>query len=168
MRSLRSMLLGFVLAILANQALGAGSTVQFGRFLDELKALFLEDGRKIQLLTDYRYEDPSREVWKAQKDFVSDGASIPRPLWSVVGSPLTGRYRNASVIHDYYCDAKSRNWRDTHRAFYFGMRANGVNAVQAKTMYYAGAPMRRQHGRAMRRQVVVREAAEDVRDLDHG
>jgi hypothetical protein len=31
-----------------------------------------------------------------------------------------------------------------------------------------GAPMRRQYGRAMRRQVVVRKAAEDVRDLDHG
>ena len=31
-----------------------------------------------------------------------------------------------------------------------------------------GAPVRRQDGRAMRRQIVVREAAEDVRDLDHG
>jgi len=31
-----------------------------------------------------------------------------------------------------------------------------------------GTPMRRQHRRAMRRQVVVREAAEDIRDLDHG
>jgi hypothetical protein len=30
-----------------------------------------------------------------------------------------------------------------------------------------GAPVRRQYGRAMRRQIVVREAAEDVRDLDH-
>ena len=30
-----------------------------------------------------------------------------------------------------------------------------------------GAPVRRQDGRAMRRQIVVREAAEDVRDLDH-
>ena len=30
-----------------------------------------------------------------------------------------------------------------------------------------GAPMRRRHRRAMSRQVLVREAAKDVRDLDH-
>jgi hypothetical protein len=31
-----------------------------------------------------------------------------------------------------------------------------------------GAPVRRQHRRAMDRLVVIREAAEDLRDLDHG
>jgi len=31
-----------------------------------------------------------------------------------------------------------------------------------------GAPMRRQHRRTMDRLVVIREAAEDFRDLDHG
>src|SRR5215471_9062441 len=30
-----------------------------------------------------------------------------------------------------------------------------------------GAPVRRQDRRAMRRQIAIREAAEDVRDLDH-
>ena len=30
-----------------------------------------------------------------------------------------------------------------------------------------GAPVRRQYGRAMRRQIVVRETVEDLRDLDH-
>ena len=31
-----------------------------------------------------------------------------------------------------------------------------------------GAPVRRRHRRAMDRLVVIREAAEDLRDLDHG
>jgi hypothetical protein len=31
-----------------------------------------------------------------------------------------------------------------------------------------GAPMRRQHRRPMRCQIVVRKTAEDIRDLDHG
>jgi len=30
----------------------------------------------------------------------SDGASIPKLLWRVVGSPLTGPYRNQAILHD--------------------------------------------------------------------
>ena len=32
--------------------------------------------------------------------FVTDGASIPRYLWSIVGSPWTGNYPQAAVVHD--------------------------------------------------------------------
>jgi hypothetical protein len=117
--------------------LAAAAHERYGRFLDELTVLLLDEGRKVKLLKDYRYEDPAKDIWKANKDFVSDGASIPRPLWPIIGSPLTGRYRNAAIIHDYYCSIKSRAWRDTHRAFFFAMRANGVSAVHARTMYYA-------------------------------
>src|SRR5712692_9140850 len=33
-------------------------------------------------------------------------ASIPRAFWSVIGGPLEGQYRNASVFHDVACDQK--------------------------------------------------------------
>jgi len=55
-------------------------------------------------------------------------------IWSIIGAPFTGRYREASVVHDYYCDTKSERWQDTHRVFYDGMRANGVDAATAKLM----------------------------------
>lgn len=33
--------------------------------------------------------------------FLSDGASIPRLLWTLVGSPWSGDYVQAAVVHDY-------------------------------------------------------------------
>ncbi|MBC8373993.1 MAG: DUF1353 domain-containing protein [Planctomycetes bacterium] len=30
----------------------------------------------------------------------TDGASIPRFFWRIIGPPMTGRYRQAAVIHD--------------------------------------------------------------------
>lgn len=34
------------------------------------------------------------------KGFVTDFASIPRPLWPVVGGPADGKYRKIAVVHD--------------------------------------------------------------------
>ena len=36
----------------------------------------------------------------APKGTPTDGASIPRFFWRLIGSPLTGAYRKAAVIHD--------------------------------------------------------------------
>lgn len=68
---------------------------------------------------------------------VVDGASIPWGLWSIIGSPWTGLYREASVTHDYYCETKTKDWKEIHRMFFDGMMANGVNSTQAKIMYAA-------------------------------
>ena len=64
------------------------------------------------------------------------GPPIPRVLW-ISYPPFTGQYRSAAVIHDYYCDKKSRSWRDTHEVFYNATRAAGVKETIAKTMYAA-------------------------------
>jgi hypothetical protein len=66
-----------------------------------------------------------------------DGASIPKVFWSIVGGPYTGLYRNASVIHDYYCDVRTRPWKEVHRMFYDAMLASGVDKMKAKLMYLA-------------------------------
>src|SRR4051812_31635812 len=66
-----------------------------------------------------------------------DGASIPQALWSIVGSPFTGKYVQASVIHDYYCDVRVRRWQHVHRIFYEAMLVSGVSETRAKIMYAA-------------------------------
>jgi hypothetical protein len=66
-----------------------------------------------------------------------DGASIPRPLWSIIGAPFTGRYVEASVIHDHYCDTQARHWKAVHKVFLEGMLARGVDKLQAQLMYLA-------------------------------
>ena len=34
----------------------------------------------------------------------TDFASIPRIMWRIIGSPASGKYREAAVIHDWLCD----------------------------------------------------------------
>jgi hypothetical protein len=58
-------------------------------------------------------------------------------LWSVAGSPYTGEYRNASVVHDVACVKRDHSWQDVHRMFYEACRAGGVGEQKAKLMYAA-------------------------------
>jgi hypothetical protein len=95
------------------------------------------DGRSMTLLHELRYTDPNGVVWVAPAGSVVDGASIPRSLWSFMGGPFEGRYRNASVLHDVSYDQKDRPPQDCDRMFYNAMRCSGVGAVEAKTMYYS-------------------------------
>jgi hypothetical protein len=75
--------------------------------------------------------------WAVPSGAKVDGASIPRGLWTIFGAPFTGKYRKASVVHDHFCDSKTRPWEATHRAFYDAMLASGEDIVRAKLMYYA-------------------------------
>mgnify|MGYP001792979849 CR=1 FL=1 len=59
-----------------------------------------------------RYVDPKGHVWVAPASSVVDGASIPRSLWTFMGGPFEGKYRNASVLHDVADDQKNRPRED--------------------------------------------------------
>ncbi len=96
-----------------------------------------QDGRTMTLLNELRYTDPKGVVWIAPAGSVIDGASIPRALWSFMGGPFEGKYRNASVLHDVGYDRKNKPPAEVDRMFYNAMRCSGVGAVEAKTMYYA-------------------------------
>lgn len=96
------------------------------------------DGRPTFILLDsFTFTDPNGFKWEAPKNWEVDGASIPQLAWSLVGGPMSGKYIHASVIHDRYCELKNRTAHDTHRNFYYGMKANGVSEVKASLMYWA-------------------------------
>ncbi len=103
-----------------------------GKFVAE----FLNDGRLVRLVEPFGYVDPFGMNWDVPANIRVDGASIPRVLWSL-GSPFTGKYRDASVIHDYFCDIRSRTWGAVHRVFYDAMITSGVHKAQAVVMYAA-------------------------------
>ena len=109
----------------------------FGHFVGTVKTEWIEPNRRMRLLDDFAYVDAKGVEWKAPKGSVVDGASIPQVLWSVVGSPYTGEYRNASVVHDVACEKRDRPWQDVHRMFYEACRAGGVADQKAKLMYAA-------------------------------
>ena len=95
------------------------------------------DGLTMTLLSELRYTDPHGIVWVAPAGSTVNGASIPRSLWSLMGGPFEGKYRDASVLHDVAYEQHKRPWQDCDRMFYNAMRCSGVSAVEAKTMFYA-------------------------------
>jgi uncharacterized protein DUF1353 len=115
---------------------GLGGT-KWGYYSGEPVTKWNPDGRTMTLLTELSYTDPQGAIWDAPPGSVVDGASIPRYLWSFMGGPFEGKYRNASVLHDVAYAEHNRPWWDCDRMFYNAMRCSGVSAVEAKTMYYA-------------------------------
>lgn len=107
---------------------------EHGKFVGDLKYTPIGHGNH-KILEYFEYVDPEGEIWGVPKGTITDGASIPRVLWSLVGSPFTGDYIKAAVVHDHFCDMKSRGWKETHRVFYHAMRAGGEPEGMAKLMY---------------------------------
>jgi len=113
-----------------------------GEFSGEPDAVWLtEDGtpdRRMRILSDFSFTDPDSRVWEARAGSVVDGASIPRALWTVVGSPYTGDYRRASIVHDIACDEAGGNKskrRKADRMFFHGCRAGGCSIWEATILY---------------------------------
>lgn len=134
MKRVRLLALAAVL-MLASMA-SAWAESEFGHFVGKFVAEFSDDGRKVTLTEPYGYIDPYGEEWQVPDGYKTDGASVPAALWALY-PPFTGSYRSAAVIHDYYCETKVRSWQDTHRVFYFAMRAANVDEQTAKIMYGA-------------------------------
>ena len=110
---------------------------RWGHFVGTVKTEWYDDGRTMKLLDDFGYADAAGNTWKAEKGHEIDGASIPQVFWTFIGGPFEGKYRNASVVHDYECDVKQRPWRAVHRMFYNASRCGGVEETKAKVMYAA-------------------------------
>lgn len=128
----------FVLAgLAAGAACGAPSLAQaenFGRFTGKFVGSFERGGLAI-VKEPLTFVDPNGKRWTAPAGIEVNGASIPRPLWSIVGSPFKGDYLRASVIHDHYCVTMQRGWRQTHKMFWYGCRADGVSQIYANLLY---------------------------------
>lgn len=110
-----------------------------GTFSGPIIATFLvEDGedRHIQLEEDLFYRTRAGLLIRAPKGLTVDGASIPTLAWPFIGSPLTGDFRRASVIHDVECKRKARPSADVHRTFREAMEADGVGRVRRTLMWW--------------------------------
>jgi len=132
--------LGFATATLASSTASAQAKFE-GRVIVEW--LTLSPERDMKLLEPFAFRDVRGKLWSVPAGTIVNGASIPQVAWSAAGSPYTGSYRRASVVHDHYCDTKTESWESVHRMFFDAMIAGGVGEMQAKTFYafvYAGGP----------------------------
>ena len=101
----------------------------------ELK--FGRNGRTMIVSKPFAFIDGRGVRWSVPSGSETDGASIPSVFWSIAGGPFEGKYRDAAVVHDRYCDTRARKWQDTHEMFYDAMLASAVEAKQAWLMYQA-------------------------------
>jgi Protein of unknown function (DUF1353) len=109
--------------------------MSFGKFSGEPDTEWLDDGRNMRLLQELSYLDPAGKKWVALKGFVTDGASIPKPLWSFIGGPFEGEYRNAAIVHDSACALRLETWQHSHLMFFNACRCGGVGELEAKVLF---------------------------------
>ena len=111
-----------------------------GTLVVAFESLPTGDGQTVELIQlekDYGYKDSKGRDWDVPAGEISDGASIPWPLWTIVGGPFSGPYRQAAVIHDYYCAVRTRRWQDVHLMFYEAALKAGTGKRKAQFMYSA-------------------------------
>lgn len=109
-------------------------------FIGEVRTEWLTEtgpDRLMQLIDDFTFVDPRGKRWDAPAGRKINGASIPPILWSVAGSPFTGDYRRASVVHDVACQDMTKPSKAVHRMFYDAMVCDGVSEAQAVEFYAA-------------------------------
>ena len=70
------------------------------------------------------------------KGFDFDGASIPKPLWGIIGSPMTGGYQRAACMHDAMYAAQLFERKVCDRLFFEAMCSEGVDTVRRHLMYW--------------------------------
>ena len=93
------------------------------------------EDRDMMLIEDFSYTDPDGKVWLAPCGSIINGASIPRPLWSTVGSPYTDDYRRASIVHDVACNSPTIPRKNADVMFYYACMAGGCSPAQARILY---------------------------------
>ncbi len=96
------------------------------------------DDRNMQLVEPFWFRDPDGKVWDAPEKSTVNGASIPRPLWTLIGSPYTGDYRRASIVHDVACECAhdgEEDRRAADRMFYHACRTGGCSVREATLLY---------------------------------
>jgi hypothetical protein len=134
LRILRTFWFLIILLIAPSAALSQST---FGFFSGNPTAALDPDGIHITLLQNFSFTDDKQRIWIVPQGYKSDGASIPQAFWSFIGGPLTGQFRNAAIIHDYFCDRRAHPWQEVHQVFYKGMRAGGLDQRKAWVMYKA-------------------------------
>jgi hypothetical protein len=112
-------------------------STQFGSFDGTVQTEWLPDGRNMLLLADFAFLDQDGVRWEAPRGATINGASIARFFWRVIGGPYEGKYRLASVVHDWFCTSQTRPARAVHQMFYQACRAGGIGPIKAWLMWAA-------------------------------
>jgi hypothetical protein len=105
-----------------------------GAFLGELNLTYI-DGDSWRLLAPLVYETSAGDVITVPAGFVTDFASIPRPLWAI--APPAGTWGLAAVLHDWGYRTGLLSRGEADRLFLDAMADLKVRWVTRWAMYLA-------------------------------
>ena len=91
---------------------------------------------EVELTADFDFLIDEK-VYSIPLHYRYDGASIPRPFWSIIGSPFEPDFSAASCVHDilYLSHKKPRSQAD--EIFFQLLRLCGVGLWRARIMWAA-------------------------------
>lgn len=98
------------------------------------------DDFKFKLLSSFEFhvgEYPSEDIISVPAGFITDLASVPKILWSIL--PPHGKWAKSAIIHDYlYSTANNFKTRaESDKVFLEGMKVLEVPFVKRIAMYIA-------------------------------
>lgn len=97
------------------------------------------DYKLYRTTVDFEYHvgsEDSSEIIAIPKGFITDGASIPKFAWSILGGPL-GKYAPAAVVHDYLYQKQIYTRSKSDVIFLEAMQVLGVGWLKRRTMWLA-------------------------------
>ena len=103
--------------------------------MNELKVNIVDDNVFI-LFEDVVVESLGYNI-TVKKGFDFDGASIPKWLWSIYGSPLNGNYVVASLVHDGLYASQKVSKSVSDKIFLDVMKQSNVGYIKRTSMYLA-------------------------------
>ena len=102
---------------------------------DPLRVEFRARGR-VALLAPVKW-CTSTTVITVPAGFETDGATIPPPMWPIMGHPYSGSLLKATTLHDWEIVTRHAPSPVVHRRFYCALRALGVGRFRASLLYAA-------------------------------
>lgn len=91
---------------------------------------------KYKLTDDLIFEDDIYRI-VCKVGYIFDGASIPRALWSIAGSPFTGNYTYAACVHDILYQSRSVERWEADDIFKHIMKLDKVSSFRRYVMWSA-------------------------------
>jgi len=92
---------------------------------------------QFKTLSALSYRTKAGIIINVPKGFVTDGASIPRACWSIIGSPFTGKYKRAAMVHDWLYHELTTTRIYADRIFLEIMQERKVSLWKRLSMYRA-------------------------------
>jgi hypothetical protein len=106
------------------------------RFNGDVVLEELDDSSFWKLQNDFSYENDSVKI-TVKSGFLTDGASIPKAFWSIVGNPLESDLLKPAIIHDGLYTLMKLSRLESDNLLKEMLLFNGASKAKVFLVYYA-------------------------------